>query len=265
LLGLHYGQADLFLLLLTTLALLAHQRRRDVLAGIALGLAAAVKPTLALYGLYYLRKRCWTTLVAAALTGATFGLAPFALLGRNALADWLAISRYFGGGDYLAYPSNQSLRGFLQRAFVGGPEQAPLFASQPLATGLWLVAAGLALSAWWRALSGQREGDQRAVLEWSLTAVLILFAAPLSEDIHFVGLLLPLAIVADRVARGAGTFRWRLWAFATCLAFILPFSEFAALVTAGSVARLLASPSYLYGLLLIAGVLITLRRTELAA
>lgn len=265
LLGLHYGQADLFLLLLTTLALLAYQRRRDVLAGIALGLAAAVKPTLALYGLYYLRKRCWATLASAALTGAAVGLAPFALLGDDALADWLAISRYFGGGDYLAYPANQSLRGFLLRAFVGGPEQTPLFVSQALATGLWLVAAGLAVIAWWQALSGQREGDRQAVTEWSLTAVLILFAAPLSEDIHFVGLLLPLAVLADRIARGTATLRWRLWALAACLAFVLPIGDLAALITPGTVARLLASSGYLYGLLLVGGVLITLRRAELVA
>jgi hypothetical protein len=264
LLGIHYGQADLFLLLLTTLSLLAHQRRRDALAGIALGLAAAVKPTLALYGLYYLRKRCWTTLATAALTGATLGLAPFALLGSSALTDWLAISRYFGGGDYLAYPSNQSLRGFLLRALVGGPEHTPLFVNRPLAAALWVAGGIAALSAWWWCLSARREPDRRAVAEWSLTAVLILFAAPLSEDIHYVGLLLPLAVLAARIARGAGKPRWQLWAFAACLAFVLPLNDLAAQVTHGTLARLLASASYLYGLALVGGVLIAWLRTEAA-
>ena len=50
LLGIRYGQVDILLLLLLTLGLLAHARGRDVLAGLALGVAAAVKPTLALYG-----------------------------------------------------------------------------------------------------------------------------------------------------------------------------------------------------------------------
>jgi hypothetical protein len=87
LLGLQYGQSDLALLLLTTGSLLAHRRRRDLLAGVALGMAAAIKPTLALYGLFYLRKRCWTTLLTAAITGALVGFTPFLFLSGGAMGD----------------------------------------------------------------------------------------------------------------------------------------------------------------------------------
>ena len=170
LLAIRYGQVDLLLLLLTTLSLLAHQRGRDVLAGLALGAAAAVKPTLALYGLFYLRKRRWAALGAAAATGATLGLGPFLALGPGALADWLAIGRYFAAGDYAAYPSNQSAHGFLLRAFAGGPRHAPLLASAPLAIGLWLTAIAGAAVLWWRGVSGRPERGERAALEFGLTA-----------------------------------------------------------------------------------------------
>ncbi len=262
LLGLQYGQSDLFLLLLTALAFLAHLRRREALAGIALGVAAALKPTVALYGLYYLRKRCWTTLATAALTGTALGLAPFALLGGDAFADWLTISRYFGGGDYAAYPTNQSLHGLLLRAFVGGPHYAPLLANRALADGGWLVLAGGVLLLWWRILTPRREDAARAALEYGLTIAAILIAAPLSEDIHFVGLLLPFAFLADRIARGEGSTAWRAWALLCCLPFVLPPPALPAAL-AGDAARLLVSAPYLGGAVLLGGVLIArLRATR---
>jgi hypothetical protein len=248
LLGVQYGQSDLALLLLTTGSLLAHRRRRDLLAGVALGVAAAVKPTLALYGLFYLRKGCWTTLITAAITGAVVGFVPFAFLGDGAVGDWLAISRYFGAGDYLAYPTNASLRGVLLRAFVGGPQHPALFVSPVLAGSLWILLAGAALVVWWRRVPARREAAN-ATLEWSLTVAVILFAAPLSEDIHFVGLLLPLAFLADRIARGQATVRWRAGALVACLVFILPLVDLGERLGGGELARLFTSAIYLCGLI----------------
>jgi len=143
LLSMTYGQVDLALLLLTTASLFAYRCQRLWLAGFVLGLAAAFKPTLALYGLFYLRKRGWSTLGAAALTGAIVGFGPFLFLGWRALGDWLTIARYFGSGDYLAYPSNQSLRGLALRLFVGAPDAPPLLPSPTLATALWLGGAAV--------------------------------------------------------------------------------------------------------------------------
>ena len=256
LLGLRFGQADVLLLLLTTLALLAHLGQRDILAGVALGAAAAVKPTLALYGLYYLKKRAWGTLCAAALTGATLGLAPFFLLGRAAFADWFAISRYFTGERYPAYPNNQSLRGLLLRAFVGGPGYTPLLVSRPLAQAIWLLAVAVALLIWYRAVSPQHQQPQRAATEYALTTALLFFAAPLSEDIHYVALLLPLALLADRLLRAQATPRWRILASGGLLAFLPPLADLAARIGGGNLLRLVASAPYLYGLLLVIAALL---------
>lgn len=259
LLGVQYGQVDLVLLLLTTGAFLAGRARRDILAGVALGLAAAVKPTLALYGLYYLRKRAWATLGTAAIVGTLAGVAPFLILDGGALRDWFTIARYFGAGDYLSYPTNGSLRGVLLRAFVGGPGRAPLLVSPPLATGLWAIVAGATALAWWRRV-GPGRGTAAAAREWSLTVALILFAAPLSEDIHFVALLLPLAFLADRAARGVATARWRVLAIAACAVFIPPLVDLGERVASGAPARLGVTAIYLGGLVLVGLALATLPR-----
>ncbi len=260
LLGIKYGQVDVLLLLLTTLALLAYLRGHDALAGVALGAAAAVKPTLALYGLFFLRKGRWTTLGAAALTGLVLGLGPFALLPTGAFGDWLTVSRYFTGDDYPTYPSNQSLRGWLLRAFAGGPRHTPLVESRLLADVLWLALAAGALALWWRAVSGRPERGGRAPAEYALTAVLMLFAAPLSEDIHYVALLLPLAVLADRAVRGGMPTPWAALAIAACLYFMQPWLDALPDGGRGDLARWIASGAYLYGLILVGAALVLLLR-----
>jgi hypothetical protein len=192
------------------------------------------------------------------VTGLVLGLGSFALVAPAALADWLAISRYFTG-DYATYPSNQSMRGFLLRAFAGGPRHVPLVESRLLADGLWVVAAIGALVLWWRCVSGRRAGgDRRAVAEYALTAALMLFAAPLSEDVHYVALLLPLAVLADRAAWGPAPARWTALAVVACLYFLQPWLDFAYNRGGTDLRRLLASGAYLYGLLLVGGALVTL-------
>ncbi len=260
-LGIKFGQPDVILALLTTLALLAYLRGHDPLAGVALGLAAAVKPTLALYGIFFLRKGRWSTLRAATLTGLILGLGPFALLPPASFADWVAISRYFTGDDYPAYPSNQSLRGLLLRVFAGSEIHAPLVENRLLADVLWLGLAAGAGALWWHVVSRRPERGRRAAVEYALTAVLILFAAPLGEDIHYVALLLPLAILADRAARGGVPATWRALALAACLYFMQPWLDLLPYRGDGALARLLASGAYLYGLVLVGLVLILLLRS----
>ncbi|MCC6626380.1 MAG: DUF2029 domain-containing protein [Chloroflexi bacterium] len=264
LLSIRYGQVDLLLVLGTTLSLLAHVRGRDWLAGLALGLAVAIKPTLALYGLFFLRKRRWSTLVIAAITGLALGLGPLLALGGASLADWLAIAAYFSGGEYPSYPSNQSLRGWLLRAFAGGPRHTPLLASPALAVALWLLMTGAALALWWRCLSGRATTGARAMAEFSLTVALILLIAPLSEDIHYVALLPALALLGDQAAWGApGRARW--WAPLALVAagyFAMPWLDFAYNRGGGTLSRLVYSGAYLYGLALVAAALATLLLAE---
>ncbi len=261
-LSIKHGQPEVILALLTALALLAYLRGYDPLAGVLLGLAAAVKPTLALYGLFFLRKGRWSTLRAATLTGLILGLGPFALLPRASFADWIAISRYFTGDDYPAYPNNQSLHGLLLRVFAGSEIHAPLVENPLLAKVLWLGLAAGAGALWWHVVSGRPERGRRAAAEYALTAVLILFAAPLGEDIHYVALLLPLAILADCAARGGMPAAWRALAIAACLYFMQPWLDSLPWYQgSAALARAIASGTYLYGLVLVGLALILLLRS----
>lgn len=263
--SLRFGQVDVLLLLLTTLSLLAHRRRRKVLAGIALGAAAAIKPPLALYGLFYLRKRCWTTLAAATITGTILGLGPFLALGSDAFGDWLAVARYFGSGDFLAYPHNHSVRGLLLRAFAGGPRHEALLAAPILADVLWAAFAILAFVVWWRLLSGRRDPDRRTVAEYALTAVLILFVGPLSEGNHYVAVLLPLAVVIDRALRPPWSAWWVLPAVIAAVYYAHQWVEFPYDQGDTAFLRWLGSGLYLYGLLPIgAGLIGILRERNIA-
>ena len=92
-----------------------------------------------------------------------------------------------------------------------------------------------------------------AALEFGLTGALILLAAPLSEDIHYVMLLTPLALLADRVAHGPWP-RWAGWpalALAGCLYFMQPWLDGFYYRGGDDLGRLLASGAYLYGLALV--------------
>lgn len=271
LLGIRYGQADLLLVALLLLALLADRRGAALVGGLLLGLAASVKPTLALYGLYYLRKRRWWTLAGAVVAGSIVGLGPFLLLGWSALVDWLTIAGYFGGGEIAHYPSNQSPRGWLLRLFDGGPRHQPLLEARWLADLLWTVFVAVAVAIWWRCLgpasAGRSNpaggagasrvpegaaGDRRALLEFALTVVLVLAISPLSEDIHYVALIAPLGVLAVTVAGGGGPGRlWRWLATLACFYFLQPWLEFAYNLGGEGRLGLLYSGSWLYGLALV--------------
>jgi hypothetical protein len=107
---------------------------------------------------------------------------------------------------------------------------------------------------------GPGRGAAAAAREWSLTVALILFAAPLSEDIHFVALLLPLAFLADRAARGVATARWRALAIVACAIFILPLVDLGERFANGAPGQLVVTAIYLGGLVLVGLALATLPR-----
>jgi hypothetical protein len=261
--SIQFGQPDILLLLLLTLSVWAALRQRDIAAGVLLGLAVCVKPTLAVVGLFYLRKRRWTTLATATATGVVAGLGPFLLLGPPALSDWLAIGEYFGTGSVVVYSANMSLRALLQRAFSGGPFTSPLLDNPILGIVLWAVAAVTVLLVWWRSVSAGPGPRGQFVVEYAFTIAVMLFVAPYSEYNHYTAVLLPLAVLADRAAWAPASKRWALLAVAACLYFAQPWLlQGNTLPGLPNGLRLLASTSYLYGLVLVGAALLLLLRHE---
>jgi len=87
-------------------------------------------------------------------------------------------------------------------------------------------------------------------MEWALTTVLILACAPLSEDIHFVAVIPPLALLAVALVRGTAGPRAATLILFACLCFLTAPNDLARWLGGGNDARLLASALYLCGLLL---------------
>lgn len=180
----NYGQINLFLAALllagaaaeTGRAGAAGSRRADFWGGFSVGLAAGVKLTPALTGLYYLLQRRWSAVVWSVVTFAA-----------TVAIGWIAAPsetvRFFTSLMFdpartgpIWSAINQSLRGALARLL--GQDRV----------GIWLVCAVLAfaLGVWctWRSL---RAGDRTAAfLAVQFTALLI---SPISWSHHWVWVL----------------------------------------------------------------------------
>ena len=209
----NYGQINLFLaalLLAGAAAEVRHGRggtrsRADFWGGLSVGLAAGVKLTPALTGLYYLLQRRWS---AVAWSVATFA--------ATVAIGWIAAPaetvRFFTALMFdpartgpIWSAINQSLRGALSR--VLGEDRV----------GIWLVCAVLAfgLGVWctWRSL---RADDRTAAfLAVQVTALLI---SPISWSHHWVWVLPLLLWCLFGPRQRERVVRWLTvaWLVATC-------------------------------------------------
>jgi alpha-1,2-mannosyltransferase len=207
------GQVGLVMLLLTAGALWALERDRDLLAGSAVALAAAIKLTPAILIVYFLAVRRYRAAAAAVLAG-------LVLLGLSvAGAGWEnhvifvrdqlpVLSR--GAATF----ANQSLTGFLARIGTGATMNAFEFLDGPS----WLNVAGraggtaiLVLSLWLaRRISATREGGARG---FGLVVMASLLASPITWEHHYVLALVPLAVLLTQILDLDGIGGWAAPAF----------------------------------------------------
>jgi alpha-1,2-mannosyltransferase len=124
-----HGNVNLFILFLVVGALVAFCRKRDLLAGVVLGLAIACKVTPALFLPYFLWKRAWSTLAGAALGVVLFvWVVPGAILGwgenQQYLVSWYKnMVQPFAEGKVTSEAVNQSLPGFSYRMLMHKPSR----------------------------------------------------------------------------------------------------------------------------------------------
>ncbi len=124
-----HGNVNLFLLFLVVGGLYAFTCRRDVLAGVVLGLAIACKLTPALFIPYFLWKRAWKTLLGCGLGLALFlWVVPSLFLGwgknQEALGSWynyMVKPFVVEGGVTYSDAKNQSLAGLAYRLLTHSP------------------------------------------------------------------------------------------------------------------------------------------------
>ena len=187
------AQVDSLILLLLVLALVAFVGRHDYRAGLWLALAASIKPFVALLLVYFLWKRAYRSVGAAAVVGGLLLLVPALVLGVGVLYDLAAVSLYWSSPANATDPANQSLYGLLLRFLSENQYTVPVIAAPALLSALRWGFTALVLIVLGTTITRRRELSTASIaLEYGLVITAALLVSPLAEDIHFTYLAIPL-------------------------------------------------------------------------
>jgi alpha-1,2-mannosyltransferase len=199
-----FGQVNLLLLFLVAVDLLFLVARGSRWAGVAIGLATAIKLTPGIFILYLLVTRRWRAAAVAAATATAATLLTAAVAVDESREFWTSALWNIDRVGSLAFVSNQSWQGVVAR----------LAPTDPSITA-WLALVGATLVVWaWRSRAAVRAGDEATGL--ALTGVAQCLVSPVTWVHHLVWLLPALVLLADNAfAAPAGSRRRRyLLAFA---------------------------------------------------
>lgn len=194
------GQWDPILLLLVAVATAGIWYRRDLLAAIAVALAASIKPyPLALIG-YFLARRSWPAATATVLVLSGVTAVGALVVGQG--ETWAFVTRVLpASGAVTAYADNQTLGGALARIVSDDLKPFPLHDS--IGVDLAVRATALLLFGLTTWIVARRPGDapiQRA-LQISLFVPLSILVIPAAWTHYQAILLVPLTVLAVEQAR----------------------------------------------------------------
>jgi hypothetical protein len=232
----------------------AARRDRDMLAGVALGLAISLKLYVGLFLLVFLLLRRLRLLAWALGTFAVGALLALAVFGMGAYREYLAA---LGSVTWYAASWNASYLGFFTRIF-GGSGNVPLaqapWLAYALGYGLALVSIGLLAWQAWR--KTEQASTRRFDLLFALTLVVMLLASPLGWMYYFPYLIIPFLvawlIVKESGRRGLAGLLIVGWVLSTIPHQIVPSTEIQPVHT------FLWGGSYFYALLIFQAVLLKL-------
>lgn len=237
---LSHGNVNLLILFLVVASVYAFRQGRDVGAGLALALAISCKVTPALFIPYFLWKRAWKTLAAAALGLVLFFfLIPGSILGYahtvQITRTWVErmILPFAVQGAVTTEHNNQSLPGLVYRLGT----RSPSFLDdddQPLPDGYynWLdlepesarfivKVCGvlfLVFLAWMCRTPTQKREHPLLAAEYALVVLGMLLFSERTWKHHCVTLLLPFGVIVYHWAVGGLARRHRLLLIGSCLA-----------------------------------------------
>jgi hypothetical protein len=235
--GIKWGNISYFLVLALTAGLVLLRARRSAAAGVLLGVAAVLKPALALFLLFFLLRRDWRGVLGVVLTGIAAAALSLVLFGWPENLYWLQTSILQYSHSWLAVSGNQSIPAFLYRLHappdilldfsVKAPGPGDRLLGQVITWLIFLLAAAacfrpLSRAANEESVRAQAEAGARRDLQYLLTICLCLVCSPLSWAHYYVWLLIPTAfflgaqgpLAASRPARIVG---WAAIAMATPL------------------------------------------------
>lgn len=178
---LQFGQVNVILMALVLMD--TFTKKPWLPRGFWIGLAASIKLTPAVFGLYFLVKKDWKGAGVAIASGIGFSALAFLFLPSSSKIYWTETLNDPSRIGNLSYITNQSVRGLLSRL---------MHENQELVEKLWLVAVALCLAgvavAMWRV--GRAGNIYGALL---LNSLIALLCSPVSWSHHWVWLI-PMAV-----------------------------------------------------------------------
>ncbi len=191
-----YGQVNLFLGLLIVADVLFVARRYPKFFGVAIGLAAAIKLTPAIFIAYLVITQRWRPAITAAVTAVVLSLGVAVVAPHEV---WSFFTNILWDTSRVGHPDNvfnQSINGFLARLVSPEAPSRPLWALLSLVVGVF----GL-----WRARKLYLAGDDLAGV--TVTGLVGLMVSPVSWTHHAVWVLPAMVIVLHRAWEAWGEYR----------------------------------------------------------
>jgi hypothetical protein len=207
------GQIYSFLLLLHVIGWRAYTRRQDVLAGVALGLALALKLSGWPIGLLMLAQRRWTAVWSSIAAGIGTAIVTLPWVGIDAWRTFLLVAvpraLHRPSATLTVY---QDTGGFWQHwlRYDANLNPHPIFDAPALASFLTIGAAAVASVA-------LIVRPRPAYVSFAAAVALVELLSPAAEQYHYIVLLLPLAVLWHE----AWLLRSRGALFAACVATLL--------------------------------------------
>ncbi|TDB78611.1 glycosyltransferase 87 family protein [Micromonospora sp. KC721] len=181
----NFGQVNMLLLFLVGVDLLRLLPAGNRWAGVAIGLATAIKLTPGIFIVYLLITGRWRAAVTSMAAAAAATLLAAALFPDASREFWTSALWNTGRVGELAFVSNQSLRGVVAR-----------LAPQHPSTLAWLALVLVTLAVWvWRSRAAVAVGDEAAGL--ALTGAVMCLVSPVTWVHHLVWLLPALILLVD--------------------------------------------------------------------
>lgn len=259
-----YGNLTHFTLLILLLALICLKKKRDVLLGVLLAIAALIKVPLFLLGIYFALRKKWRVVAGYSATLLIIGGASLVVFGFDLHFVWLKHIGKFAGKALVAY-NVQSVDGFLARLLL--EFNGDLRNWQPIGvdgtfnlvrTTLKLILLGGTAWIFWRKKAPITLEQEN--LEFSIVLCLTLLISPISWTHYYLFLILPFSLyIGNKLAVPQG----KLWysliissIFLISLPVITP--DISSLLLKNLYARLLVS-HYFFGGVLLLGTLLAAR------
>lgn len=204
-----YGQIDIVLLLLLTLALVV-SRRGGALADIVAGAAVALGTLFKLYPVlllaFFVARRQWWALAGFALAMLLCNGVALVVMGEEMHRLYLfAVVPRIGGGT--AWVENQTLNGFLSRIYAH--DITSTIYTHPVVTMATYIAAGVAgLGALLLALLPAERTSARYALQFSIFPILMVLVVPAAWMHYQTIVILALVAVLFYAREAGGLPRW---------------------------------------------------------